>query len=82
MAGYLDPLSAAVGYIGAVAINLALGGTAANFDPALGFLKELQKNDPIVPKQTSYARAVSGEMLILLVLTHLVRVWSIRKWGL
>ncbi len=66
MVGYLDPSSAAVGYVGAVAINLALGGSASNFDPAINFLKALQKNDPIVPKQTSYARVVSGEMPILL----------------
>ena len=66
MVGYLDPSSAAVGYVGAVAINRALGGTATNFDPAINFFKELRKNDPIVPKQTSYARVVSGEMPILL----------------
>ncbi len=66
MVGYLDPSSAAVGYVGAVAINLALGGSASNFDPAINFFKELRKNDPIVPKQTSYARVVSGEMPILL----------------
>ena len=65
MVGYLDPSSAAVGYVGAVAINLALGGSEANFDPAIGFFKDLRKNDPIVPKQTSYARVVSGEMPIL-----------------
>ena len=66
MVGYLDPSSAAVGYVGAVAINLALGGSADNFDPAVAFFKDLRKNDPIVPKQTSYARVVSGEMPILL----------------
>ena len=66
MVGYLDPSSAAVGYVGAVAINMALGGTAANFDPAITFFKALRKNDPIVPKQTSYARVVSGEVPILL----------------
>ncbi len=65
MVGYLDPSSAAVGYVGAVAVNLALGGSASNFDPAITFFKELRKNDPIVPKQTSYARVVSGEMPIL-----------------
>src|ERR1700680_4403413 len=65
MVGYLDPSSAAVGYVGAVAINLALGGSPANFDPAVPFFKELQKNQPIVPKQTSYARVVSGEIPIL-----------------
>src|SRR6202000_2031287 len=62
----LDRSSAAVGYVGAVAINLALGGSATNFTPAIDFFKELKKNDPIVPKQTSYARVVSGEMPILL----------------
>src|SRR6201990_1414380 len=66
MVGYLDPSSAAVGYVGAVAINLALGGSTANFDPAISFFKDLRKNDPIVPKQTSYARVFSGEMPILL----------------
>ncbi|MBV8926391.1 MAG: ABC transporter substrate-binding protein [Bradyrhizobium sp.] len=65
MVGYLDPTSAAVGYVGAVAVNLALGGSSSNFDPAINFFKELHKNDPIVPKQTSYARVVSGEMPIL-----------------
>ncbi len=65
MVGYLDPSSAAVGYVGAVAVNLALGGSASNFSPAIDFFKALAKNDPIVPKQTSYARVVSGEMPIL-----------------
>ena len=65
MVGYLDPSSAAVGYVGAVAINLALGGSQSNFDPAVTFFKDLQKNQPIVPKQTSYARVVSGEIPIL-----------------
>jgi putative spermidine/putrescine transport system substrate-binding protein len=66
MIGYLDPTSAFVGYVGAVAINAALGGTMDNFGPAVGFFKELQKNAPIVPKQTSYARVLSGEIPILL----------------
>jgi putative spermidine/putrescine transport system substrate-binding protein len=66
MVGYLDPSSAAVGYVGAVAINMALGGSDKNFNPAINFFKDLRKNDPIVPKQTSYARVVSGEMPILL----------------
>lgn len=65
MVGYLDPSSAAVGYVGAVAVNLALGGSATDFSPALAYFKELQKNQPIVPKQTSYARVVSGELPIL-----------------
>jgi putative spermidine/putrescine transport system substrate-binding protein len=65
MVGYLDPSSAAVGYVGAVAVNLALGGSAKDFSPAVEFFKNLQKNQPIVPKQTSYARVVSGEIPIL-----------------
>ena len=64
--GYLDPPSAFVGFVGAVAINQALGGSLDNFTPALNYFKELRKNDPIVPKQTSYARVLSGEIPILL----------------
>lgn len=63
---YLDPASAFVGYVGAVAVNEALGGSMDNFAPALGFFKQLQKNEPLVPKQTSYARLLSGEIGILL----------------
>ncbi|HTY68485.1 MAG TPA: ABC transporter substrate-binding protein [Alphaproteobacteria bacterium] len=65
MVGYLDPTSAAVGYIGVVAVNQALGGDFENVTPAISFFKELQKNQPIVPKQTSYARVLSGEIPIL-----------------
>ena len=65
MVGYLDPSSAFVGYAGAVAVNRAMGGSLDNFDPAIDYFKELAKNDPIVPKQTSYARVLSGEIPIL-----------------
>jgi len=65
MVGYLDPSSAAVGYVGAVAVNIALGGSDSDFSPAVNFFKDLHKNQPIVPKQTSYARVVSGEIPIL-----------------
>ncbi len=65
MIGYLDPSSAAVGYVGAVAVNIALGGTDSDFTPAVNFFKKLHDNQPIVPKQTSYARVVSGEIPIL-----------------
>ncbi|MDM0040079.1 ABC transporter substrate-binding protein [Variovorax sp. J22G21] len=64
--GYLDPASAFVGYVGAVAVNAARGGTLDNFGPAIDYFKALQKNEPIVPKQTSYARVLSGEIAILL----------------
>ena len=66
MVGYLDPASAFVGYVGAVAVNQAMGGTMDNFDRAIAWFKDLKKNDPIVPKQTSYARVLSGEIPILL----------------
>lgn len=65
MVGYLDPSSAFVGYAGAVAVNRAFGGDLENFDPAIDYFKALGENDPIVPKQTSYARVVSGEIPIL-----------------
>ena len=65
LVGYLDPTSAFVGYVGAVAINQALGGSFDDFTPAINFFRELQKNAPIVPKQTSYARVLSGEIPIL-----------------
>jgi putative spermidine/putrescine transport system substrate-binding protein len=66
LVGYLDPTSAAVGQLGVMAINLALGGTYDNLDQAIKYFKELAKNQPIVPKQTSYARVISGEIPILL----------------
>lgn len=65
MVGYLDPSSAAVGYTSATAVNIALGGSLDNFDPGIDFFKKLKQNRPIVPKQTSYARVLSGEIPIL-----------------
>ncbi len=65
MIGYLDPTSAFVGYASAVAANLALGGSLDNFDAGITFFKKLKENQPIVPKQTSYARVISGEIPIL-----------------
>ena len=66
LVGYLDPASAFVGYVGAVAVNQARGGTLDNFGPGIDYFKALMKNDPNVPKQTSYARVLSGEIAILL----------------
>lgn len=66
MIGYLDPSSAFVGYAGAVAVNQALGGSFDNFTPALDWFAKLKANQPIVPKQTAYARVLSGEIPILL----------------
>ena len=65
MVGYLDPSSAFVGYAGAVAVNHSFGGDLDNFDPAIEFFTDLAKNSPMVPKQTAYARVVSGEIPIL-----------------
>ncbi|WP_026259147.1 extracellular solute-binding protein [Uliginosibacterium gangwonense] len=66
MVGYLDPTSAAVGQLSVMAANLSLGGSYENLDPAIKYFKELAKNQPIVPKQTSYARVISGEIPILI----------------
>jgi putative spermidine/putrescine transport system substrate-binding protein len=63
--GYLNPTSAAVGQVGVIAVNLALGGSYENLDPGIAFFKQLQANQPIVPTQTSYARVLSGEIPIL-----------------
>lgn len=66
LVGYLDPTSAAVGYVSSVAVNQALGGSLENFTPAIDYFKALSANGAIVTKQTSYARVVSGEIPILL----------------
>ncbi|WP_025514969.1 ABC transporter substrate-binding protein [Bordetella trematum] len=66
MVGYLDPASAFVGYVGAVAVNQAMGGTPDDFTPGLEWFRKMQQNKPIVPKQTSYARVLSGEIPILI----------------
>lgn len=65
MIGFLDPSSAFVGYACAVAANQALGGTLDNFTPGIDFYKKLLNNQPIIPKQTAYARCLSGEIPIL-----------------
>jgi len=66
LVGYLDPTSAAVGYVSSVAINSALGGSFENFTPAIDYFKALAANGALVTKQTSYARVVSGEIPILM----------------
>ncbi|WP_073604623.1 ABC transporter substrate-binding protein [Vibrio aerogenes] len=66
MVGYLDPTSAFVGYASAVAVNQAMGGNLDDFSPAIHYFQQLAKNKPVVPKQTSYARVISGEIPILL----------------
>lgn len=66
MVGYLDPTSAFVGYASAVAVNQALGGDLDDFSPAISYFNKLANNRPIVPRQTAYARVISGEIPILL----------------
>ena len=66
MVGFLDPTSAFVGYVGAVAVNKALGGSLDDFGPSIEYFKAMQQNSPIVPTQTAYARVLSGEIPILL----------------
>jgi len=66
MVGYLDPASAFVGYAGAVALNQALGGSLDDFGPAIDWFRKMRANDPIVPKQTAYARVLSGEIPIMI----------------
>ena len=65
LVGYLDPTSAFVGYAAAIAVNQALGGSLDNLQPGIDYFRSLQKNSPIVPKQTSYARILSGEIPIM-----------------
>jgi putative spermidine/putrescine transport system substrate-binding protein len=65
LVAYLDPTSAFVGYVTAVAVNEAMGGNLDNFAPAIEYFNKLKANNPIVPKVTSYARLVSGEIGIL-----------------
>ena len=64
--GFLDPTSAFVGYVACTAASLAMGGSLDNMDPGIAYLKELHKNNPMTPKQTSYARVVKGEIPIML----------------
>lgn len=66
LVGYLNPASAAVGQVGVIAANLALGGSYDNLDAGIGFFRQLQANQPIVPTQTAYARVLSGEIPILI----------------
>jgi hypothetical protein len=49
LVGYLNPASAAVGQVGVIAVNLALGGSYENLDPGIKFFGQLRANQPIVP---------------------------------
>jgi len=64
MVGTGDPGSTFAGYVSAVSINTAMGGTLDNFDPAIRYYQKLLKNDAIVINQAPYARMLSGELPI------------------
>lgn len=64
--GFLDPTSAFTGYASCVAANLAMGGSLDNWDAGIKYLKELEANGVVHPKQTSYAQVVKGEIPIMI----------------
>ncbi len=64
--GFLDPTSAAVGYSVVTAANLAMGGTVDDWGPGIEYLKKLEQNGAIHPKQTATAKVVKGEIPILI----------------
>jgi putative spermidine/putrescine transport system substrate-binding protein len=66
LVGFLDPTQAAVGYSVVVAANLALGGSLDNFDPAIQYFQELDRNGLILPAQTATALVQQGEIPILI----------------
>ncbi|WP_040796192.1 extracellular solute-binding protein [Nocardia higoensis] len=63
---YADPGKAAIGYYTAAAINLAKGGSAANWQPALDYFAKLKANGGQAPVNTTPAKAASGEYPILI----------------
>lgn len=63
---YFDPSAASVGYVTAIAVNLAFGGPRNDFGAAVGFLRELGKNGAIVINDVSDAGILSGDIAVLL----------------
>ena len=66
LVAYIDPSVATVGYVAAVAINLAFGGPKNDFGAAIGFLRELGKNGAVIADAASDARLLAGEVAVLL----------------
>lgn len=64
--GFLDPTSAFTGYASCTAANIALGGTLDNWDPGIAYLKKLEANGAIHPKQTATAQIEKGEIPIMI----------------
>jgi putative spermidine/putrescine transport system substrate-binding protein len=66
LVGFLDPTQAAIGYSVLTAANLALGGSFADFDPAIRYFAELHNNGLMLPAQTATAMVQQGEIPILI----------------
>jgi putative spermidine/putrescine transport system substrate-binding protein len=64
--GFLDPTSAFTGYASCVAANIALGGSLDNWDPGIAYLKKLEANGAVHPKQTATAQIEKGEIPIMI----------------
>jgi putative spermidine/putrescine transport system substrate-binding protein len=63
---YADPAAAAIGYFSAAAVNLAMGGTADNWKPALDYFAKLAENGAKHPVNTTPSKIASGEYAILI----------------
>lgn len=61
-----DPPSSGVGYSACANVNLALGGTLDNWEPAFEYFTKLKANDPMFPKQDATAKLMKGEIGILI----------------
>ena len=64
--GFLDPTSAFTGYASCVAANIAMGGTLDNWAPGITYLRKLEANGAIHPKQTATAQIEKGEIPIMI----------------
>lgn len=63
---YADPGKAAIGYYTAAAVNMAKGGSATNWQPALDYFATMKENGAQAPVNTTPAKAGSGEYPILI----------------
>ncbi|GAB2650137.1 extracellular solute-binding protein [Prescottella soli] len=63
---YADPGKAAIGYYTAAAVNMAKGGSASDWQPALDYFTKLKANGAQAPVNTTPAKAGSGEYPILI----------------
>lgn len=63
---YPDPTSAAIGFFGASAANMASGGTENNWSPGMDYFKKLDANGAKHPVNTTPAKLAAGEYPILI----------------